>query len=60
MFFSLTDAPLPDPTPTPPYTPKQTRNGAEIKFSGVGRPGGLPGLEGGGVVREKENHFPPE
>ena len=27
MFFSLTEAPLNDPTPTPPNTPKQTRNG---------------------------------
>ena len=27
IFFSLTEAPLPDPTPTPPNTPKRTRNG---------------------------------
>ena len=29
IFFSrsLTEAPLPDPTPTPPHTPKRTRNG---------------------------------
>ena len=31
IFFSLTEAPLPDPTPTPPNTPKQTRNGAETE-----------------------------
>ena len=41
IFFSLTEAPLPDPTPTPPNTPKRetdpnrpkrqrSRNGAEI------------------------------
>ena len=29
IFFSLTEAPLPDPTPTPPNTPKRTRNGPE-------------------------------
>ena len=29
IFFSLTKAPLPDPTPTPPNTPKRTRNGPE-------------------------------
>ena len=29
IFFSLTEAPLPDPAPTPPNTPKRTRNGAE-------------------------------
>ena len=27
IFFSLTEAPLPDPTPTPANTPKRTRNG---------------------------------
>ena len=27
IFFSLTEAPLPDLTPTPPNTPKRTRNG---------------------------------
>ena len=27
IFFSLTEAPLPDPTPTPPNTLKRTRNG---------------------------------
>ena len=26
IFFSLTEAPLPDPIPTPPNTPKRTRN----------------------------------
>ena len=31
IFFSLTEAPLPDPTPTPPNTPKRTRNGAETE-----------------------------
>ena len=30
IFFSLTEAPLPDPTPTPPNTPKRTRDGPEI------------------------------
>ena len=29
IFFSRTAAPLPDPTPTPPNTPKRTRNGPE-------------------------------
>ena len=29
IFFSLTEAPLPDPTPTPPNTPKWTRNRPE-------------------------------
>ena len=29
IFFSLTEAPLPDPAPTPPNTPKRTRNGPE-------------------------------
>ena len=29
IFFSLTEAPLPDPTPTPANTPKRTRNGPE-------------------------------
>ena len=29
MFCSLTEAPLPDHTPTPPNTPKRTRNGPE-------------------------------
>ena len=28
VFFSLTEAPLPDPAPTPPNTPKRSRNGA--------------------------------
>ena len=81
IFFSLTEAPLTDPTPTPPNTPetdpKRTRNrpetepngakrtrtepnGAEMDrnqaLSGVGRPGGLLGWGGLGVVREKENH----
>ena len=31
IFFSLTEAPLPDPAPTPPNTPKWTRNGAETE-----------------------------
>ena len=30
-FFSLTEAPLPDPTLTPPNTPKRTRNGPETE-----------------------------
>ena len=29
LFPYLTEAPLPDPTPTPPNTPKRTRNGPE-------------------------------
>ena len=76
IFFSLTEAPLPDPNPTPPNTLKRTRNGpetepkrsrngagtepkwTEIKLFGVGRAGGLSGRGGGGVVREKENHYP--
>ena len=29
IFFSLTEAPLPDPTPTPPNIPKRTRNRPE-------------------------------
>ena len=29
IFFSLTEAPLPDPTPTPETEPKQSRNGAK-------------------------------
>ena len=31
IFFSLTEAPLPDPTPTPPNTPKRTRNRPETE-----------------------------
>ena len=31
IFFSLTEALLPDPTPTPPNTPKRTRNGPETE-----------------------------
>ena len=31
IFFSLTEAPLPDPTPTPPNTPKRTRNRPEAE-----------------------------
>ena len=53
IFFSLTEAPLPDPTPTPANTPKQSRNGAETEPKGVGRPGAFVGI-GGGVVREKK------
>ena len=68
-ILSLTGAPLPDPAPTPPNTPKRTRNGpertrtepkwTEIKPSQVGRPGGGVCRDGGGVgaVREKENHY---
>ena len=29
IFFSFTEAPLPDPSPTPPNTPKRTRKGPE-------------------------------
>ena len=57
VFFSLTEAPLPDPTPTPPNTPKRTRNKpetepngvetepkwTELKLFGLGRAGGLSG-----------------
>ena len=61
--FSLTEAPLPDPTLTPPNTPKRTRTEPKqtetAKSSSLGcdgrgfcRVGG-----GGGVVREKENHY---
>ena len=82
IFFSLTEAPLPDPTPTPPNTPKrtrkQTRNRPETKPNGVKRSqnaakrsrygpkssfsgwdgrGVCRGSGGGGVVREKENHY---
>ena len=31
IFFSLTGAPLPEPAPTPPNTPKRTRNGPETE-----------------------------
>ena len=31
IFFSLTEAPLPDPIPTPPNTLKRTRNGPETE-----------------------------
>ena len=34
-FFSLTEAPLPDSTPTPPNTPKRTRNGAKQTRNGA-------------------------
>ena len=37
IFFSLTEAPLPDPTPTPPNTPKRTRNGPETEPNGAKR-----------------------
>ena len=30
IFFSLQESLSPDPTPTPPNTPKRTRNGAEM------------------------------
>ena len=29
IFFSLTEPPLPNPTPTSPNTPKRTQNGPE-------------------------------
>ena len=59
IFFPLTEAPLPDPTPTPPNTPKRTRetepkrsrNGAEMDrnqafHGGTGR--GFVGMGWGG------------
>ena len=56
IFFSLTEAPLPDPTPTPPNTPngpdtdpKHTRNGA--KRSRNGPKSSLSGWDGRGVCR---------
>ena len=51
IFFSLTEAPLPDPTPTPPNTLKRTRNRPELRFhhlllgplnGGVSNGGGFP------------------
>ena len=82
IFFSPTEAPLPDPTPTPPNTPKRTRNRpetepkrsrneaetelkrsqtepkwTEIKLSGWDGRGVCRGRGGGGVAREKENHY---
>ena len=78
IFFSLTEAPLPDPNPTPPNTLKRTRNRAETEpngakrsrngakrsrngpkssFSGWDGRGVCRGRGGGGVVREKENHY---
>ena len=35
IFFSLTEAPLPDPTPSPPNTPKRTRNRPETEPNGA-------------------------
>ena len=71
IFFSLTQAPLPDPTLTPPNTPKRTRNRAETDPNGPIRTRKGPkrtrngpkssslGWDGRGVVvREKENHYP--
>ena len=79
IFFSLTEAPLTDPTPSPPNTPetgpkrtqnrpengaetepngaKQSRNGAEIKPSRVGRTGGFVGKGGGGAGGCKEKRI---
>ena len=71
IFFSPTEAPLPDPTPTPPNTPKRTRNGAEQSPNGAKRSrngpqssplgwerrGGLSAW-GGGRCKGKENHYP--
>ena len=37
IFFSLAQAPLPDPTPTPSNTPKRTRNGPEKEPNGAKR-----------------------
>ena len=72
IFFSLTEAPLPDPTPT---HPKRTRNGpkngakrtqTEPNGAEMDRHQALSGgtargvcRDGGGVgvVREKENHY---
>ena len=79
IFFSLTEAPLPDPTQHPEKDPKRTRNRAETEpngakrsrngakrsrngpkssFSGWDGRGLCRGRVGGGVVREKENHYP--
>ena len=68
-IFSLTEAPLPDPTQHLETDPKRTRNGAKRSqtdpnraemdrnqaLSG-GTAGGFVGRGGGGVVKEKENH----
>ena len=35
ILFSLTEAPLPGPTPTPPNTPKRTRNGPGTEPNGA-------------------------
>ena len=64
IFFSLTEAPLPDPTLTPPNgpetdaktNPKRTETDpkwTEIKLSGVGLPGGLSGWRGCGGCKGK-------
>ena len=37
IFSSLAGAPFPDPTPTPPNTPKWTRNGPETEPNGAKR-----------------------
>ena len=69
IFFSLTEAPLPDPTPTPPNTPKRTPKRTEMEPNGAemdrnqalrgGTTGGFVGVGGvGGVVGEKKNHYP--
>ena len=63
IFFSLTEAPLPDPTPTPPNTPEtdpeQTRNGdkrsqTEPNGAEMDRNQALSGGTAGGVCRDGE------
>ena len=62
IFFSLTEALLPDPTQQPetePNGPERSQmepKWTEIKPSRVGRLGGFVGMGGVGVVREKGNH----
>ena len=63
IFFSLKEPPLPDPSPRPHPTLQHSPEAARIgpKRTEFGRfasslKGGLSG--GGGVVREKANHYP--
>ena len=52
IFFSLTEAPLPDPTPTPPNGPeKDPKDPNGPKSSHLGWDG-----QAVAIVREKENH----
>ena len=67
----LTEAPLPDPTPTPPNTPKRTRNGPEQtrkgrrrtqngpKSSSLGWDGRLVCRDGGGGSCKGKRKSPP-